>query len=117
MSDRGKRALPPEAREELSFEKLIATLRVLEGETVCLSLNLGGGQSRLGVLGELSLFDYGTAQGVAVASSRLILFPDAQVNARLATFDGNDFFIVAIDVEGTEVAIGDPALLGGSEFE
>jgi len=118
MTGKGRQALPLEAQEQLSDEQLIATLRLLEGETVCLKPELGEGRSRLTILGELSLYDYGeVGQGVAVGSARLLLAHDGQITARLATYDGNDYFQIVMKIDGAELVIGDTALVGTDEFE
>jgi hypothetical protein len=117
MSDKGKRALPREAEVSLDFGALVATLGLLEGETVCLSQDFGDGRSSLQILGELALYSFGDRTGVAIGSSRLHLSPENEIEATLRTFDGNDFFRVWLTIGGTSFVIGDPDSLASSDFD
>jgi hypothetical protein len=112
----GRRALPREASEELSYDGLIATLRQLVGEDVCLAMTLGDGGSRLTVQGVLSLYDYGWATGAAIGTARLLLSPETATETTLRTLDGNDFFIISLRFGNIALTIGDPGTLGTDEF-
>jgi hypothetical protein len=115
----GRRALPPETRRALDFDELIATLRLLDGEQVCLSLNLGPGDSssRLRVIGELRQIDDRGGMRFAIGTDvRLAPVRGDFIEASLWTFDGNDFFQIALTFQGGGFRIGDVGSLDTGEF-
>jgi hypothetical protein len=109
----GRRALPPETNQRLGYDELVRTLLLLEGEEVCLCRSFGGGDgraSRFEVVGRFSDLARGTERSVhhfAIGNARLRLCDDDFVEARLWTFDGNDFFQVILRFGDQELVLGD----------
>ncbi len=89
--------LPVEHTEQLDFESLPRTLRLLQGEQVVFLLSLGV-VARVQARGTLRLYAYGeVGTGVAIDPDARILLTESDFqSARLSTLDGNDYFTLAI---------------------
>jgi len=113
------RALPLEADEELSYDELIDTLLLLEGEEVHLAVGFPAAaqmSSRLTIAGPLRHHEYTWAHGFAVGRSRLLLFEGDFVEAGLRTWDGNALFMIEMQFAGQRLTIGD-TLIGLGDFD
>jgi hypothetical protein len=118
------RQLPREHEGALSFDELIATLRLLEGEEVVLSVDAGA-YGRLQVKGPLRGYRYGDPDpswgvrlGFAVGDAGRLLMAESDFRAaRLVTFDGNDYFTVSMTFGDLDHLIGDPDSHSTDEFD
>ena len=117
VARRVKADLPRESDSALDYEGLLATLRKLEGELVCLLIALGS-ESRLQTKGIMRRYSYDWAEGFAIGDGgRLLLCePDFRA-ARLRTYDGNEHFQITICFLDAQYVIGDPGLVETDEFE
>lgn len=118
--------LPPDSRRTLDYRSTVDTLRLLEGEEVCLFISggprvldgHGEAASRIQAKGILRHYEYGWAEGFAIGdAARVLLYEPDFVGAGLRTFDGTDFFSVAIKLDELEFCIGDSGSLETDEFD
>jgi len=118
------RQLPREHEGALSFDELIATLRLLEGEEVVLFVNAGA-YGHLQVKGLLRGYGYGDPDpswgvrlGFAVGDAGRVLMAESDFRAaKLITFDGNDYWEVSMTFGDLEYMIGNPESNPTNEFD
>jgi hypothetical protein len=122
-----KRDLPPNLeREELSFAELVATLKLIEGESVTVrltsrELHRGPAAGLASIVGELrylvterydkheiSIGDpYAEDFPEKLAGGIVFLSEASFEGAAFGTFDGNDYFWISIITLSLEILIGD----------
>lgn len=118
--------LPPDFSRSLDYRSTIHTLRLLEGEEVCLLISgrprafdgHSEAASRIQAKGILRHYTYGWAEGFAIGdAARVLLYEPDFVRAGVRTFDGNDFFSVDIKLAELEFCIGDSGSVETDEFD
>jgi hypothetical protein len=117
--------LPPDCSRSLDYATTIETLKLLEGEELCLVISGGPGvvtgsdgaeaASRIQAKGILRHYAYSWGEGFALgAGFRVLLFEPDFVSASLRTIDGVDLFWVSIELADIKFSIGNP---GGTETD
>jgi hypothetical protein len=106
-----RKDLPPDCDQPLDYSSTIETLKLLEGELVCLSISTpvdDGKSSRIQACGSLNHYAYGWAQGFAIGDgARALLWEPDFVSARLRTLEGNAIFWLEVKLHGLDFVIGD----------
>jgi hypothetical protein len=110
-----KTDLPPDCHRSLDYTSTIDTLRLLEGEEVCLSISGGAGvitrdgeaASRIQAKGVLRHYAYGWAEGFALGdAARVLLYEPDFVSGEMRTFEGVDLFWISVTLTRVEFTIG-----------
>jgi hypothetical protein len=112
--------LPPDCHRSLDYASMIETLKLLEGEDVCLYISGGAGEasSRIQAKGVLRHYAYGLAEGFALGDgSRVLLYEPDFVSAGLRTVDGVDLFWIGIRLTDLQFTIGGLGSIETDEFD
>jgi hypothetical protein len=112
----GREQLPREHDGPLTFGELIGVLDTLAGErVVCVPDEIEASGGGLEVAGLLRRLDKAQGHVFAVGDSAWLDLDEGDFrSANLRTVDGNDFFIVKIELGANTVVLGDDGLLGRS---
>jgi hypothetical protein len=120
--------LPPDCSQSLDYTSTIETLKLLDGEELCLFIDAGPGEytasgsgaraSRIQAKGILRHYAYSWAEGFALGDgARVLLYEPDFVSASLRTLDGVDLFWVRIELADVKFSIGNPGAMETDEFD
>jgi hypothetical protein len=121
--------LPHDCRRSLDYASTIETLKLLEGEEVCLFISGGAGEvtsddgaaaaSRIQARGVLRHYDYGGwAEGFALGEgARVLLYEPDFVSAGLRTLDGVDLVLIGIRLANVKISIESTGAVATDEFD
>jgi hypothetical protein len=116
-----RRDLPPDCQRSLDFSAVIKTLRLLEGEDVCLfisTIGADGKSSRIQAIGALTHYHYNWAEGFAIGEgTRVLIWEPDFVSATLRTDDGTNIFHIVVKLRGLDFVIGDAVVVQTDEFD
>jgi hypothetical protein len=115
----GREQLPREHDGALTFGELIGVLDQLAGErVVCVPDEIEASGGGLEVAGRLRRLDGARGHLFAVGDSAWLALDEADFrSANLRTIDGNDFFVVKVELGANTVVLGDDGLLGSDRSD